>query len=105
MANKHIKNYKEHSWDYYNRLIFIIKKYYPQKYRKIIEGIEDLYSDNIFILKLWAIESYPWLERKWLQYMVNFANYEFNSRIENPKYQHQKKELIDIFSHIFNKTE
>lgn len=103
MANKHMRNYREHGWDYYNRLIFVIKKYYPQKFRKIIEGIEDLYNQNVFILKLWAIESYPWLERKGLQYMVNFANYEFNTRIEDPKYQSQKKELIDIFSHIFNK--
>jgi hypothetical protein len=60
LANKRLHNYKgQHEGsDYYNRLVYIIKKYYPQKYRRIIEGIESLYDDNVFILKLGAIESY-----------------------------------------------
>ena len=107
LANKHIKNYKGkgEGWDYYNRLVYAIKKYYPQKFKKIIDGIEELYWEDIFILKLWAIESYPGLERKGLQYMVNFANYEFESRLEDPHYLQQRKELIDIFSHMFDKVE
>ncbi|MDR0650840.1 MAG: hypothetical protein LBG59_05595 [Candidatus Peribacteria bacterium] len=45
-------------------MVYAIKKYYPQKFKRIIEGIEELYNENIFILKLGAIESYPGLERK-----------------------------------------
>jgi nitrogen-specific signal transduction histidine kinase len=64
-----------------------------------------LYNDNIFILKLGAIESYPWLERKGLQYMVNFTNYDFENWLTSSKYRLQRKELEDIFSHIFGKVE
>ena len=103
LANKHIKNDKWISGDYYNRLVYIIKKFYPQKYRRIIEWIEDLYKDDVYILKLWAIESYPRLERKWLQYMVNFCNYEFESRLTSPNTREQRNELYDIFSSIFSK--
>ena len=103
LANKHIKNEKGWSWDYYNRLVYIIKKFYPQKYHRIIEWIEDLYKDNVYILKLWAIESYPCLEKKWLQYMVNFCNLEFTHRLVNPETTEQRKELFDIFSSIFSK--
>ena len=103
LANKHIKNSKWVSWDYYNRLVYTIKKFYPQKYHRIIQWIEDLYRDGIYILKLWAIESYPCLERKWLQYMVNFCNYEFTHWLVNPEVNDQRKELFDIFSSIFSK--
>ena len=103
LANKHIKNDKWVSGDYYNRLVYIIKKFYPQKYRRIIEWIEDLYRENVYILKLWAIESYPRMERKWLQYMVNFCNFEFWNRLVSPETKEQRKELFDIFSSIFSK--
>ena len=103
LANKHIKNDKLISGDYYNRLVFTIKKFYPQKYKRIIQWIEDLYNDDVYILKLWAIESYPRLERKWLQYMVNFCNMEFEYRLINPETKEQRKELFDIFSSIFAK--
>ena len=103
LANKHIKNDKWVSGDYYNRLVYIIKKFYPQKYRRIIEWIEDLYKDNVYILKLWAIESYPRLERKWLQYMVNFCNFEFENWLVSPETNEQRKELFDIFSSVFSK--
>jgi hypothetical protein len=86
-------------------LVYAIKKYYPQKYKKIIEGIEDLYNDHIFILKLGAIESYPGLERKGLQQMVNFAYYDFKNRLASPKFRTQRKELEAIFGRIFGKKE
>lgn len=105
LANRHIKNNKYTSGDYYNRLVFTIRKFYPQKYQRIIEWIEDLYKDNVYILKLWAIESYPCLERKWLQYMVNFCNFEFEQWLISPKTQNQRSELFDIFGNIFNKKE
>lgn len=103
LANKHIKNDKWLSGDYYNRLVFTIKKFYPQKYHRIIQWIEDLYRDSVYILKLWAIESYPRLERKWLQYMVNFCNSEFEHRLVSPETSEQRKELYDIFGSIFSK--
>lgn len=104
LANKHIKrNEKLSTWDYYNRLVYTIRKFYPQKYQKIIDWIEDLYKDHVYILKLGAIESYPCLERKWLQYMVNFCNYDFKERLTSPKTNDQRKELLDIFRNIFRK--
>jgi len=100
-----LNNYKGRGegGDYYNRLVYVIKKYYPQKFRKIIEGIEALYDEDIFILKLGAIESYPGLDRKGLQQMVNFANYDFERRLVNPKFSPQRKELTEIFRKIFGK--
>ena len=103
LANRHIKNDRWVSWDYYNRLVFTIRKFYPQKYHRIIQWIEDLYRENVYILKLWAIESYPRLERKWLQYMVNFCNAEFEFWLVDPDTQEQRKELYDIFWSIFSK--
>ena len=103
LANKHIKNDKWLSWDYYNRLVYTIKKFYPQKYQRIIQWIESLYKENVYILKLWAIESYPRLERKWLQYMVNFCSGEFDHWLVSPETSEQRKELYDIFWSIFSK--
>ena len=103
LANRHLNNYKGkgEGGDYYNRLVYAIKKYYPQKYKKIIEGIEALYDENVFILKLGAIESYPGLERKGLQQMVNFANYDFARWLLDSKFRLQRKELDEIFGKIF----
>ncbi len=84
--------------------MFAIKKYNPKKYHQILNSIEKLYNQNVFILKLGAIESYPGLETKWLQYMVNFANNDFNKRLENPKFLSQRQELEEIFKHIFEKN-
>ena len=103
LANKFIKNGKWINGDYYNRLVFAIKKFYPQKYQRIIQWIENLYKDNVYILKLWAIESYPRLERKGLQYMVNFCNFEFNRWLVSPDTSEQRKELYDIFNSIFSR--
>ncbi len=103
LANAYMGKYPKVNGDYYNKLVYTIKKYYPQKYKKILEGIEDLYSENIFILKLGAIESYPCLDKKGLQYMINFTNNEFKNRLKNGKFIAQRRELIDIFSHIFHK--
>ena len=103
LANRHIKNDKGSNWDYYNRLVYVIKKYYPQKYHRIIDWIEDLYKDDVYILKLWAIESYPCLERKWLQYMVNFCNFDFEHWLIDPNTNDQRKELYDIFWNIFSR--
>ena len=103
LANKHIKNDKCLIGDYYNRLVFTIRKFYPQKYHRIIQWIEGLYKDNVYILKLWAIESYPRLERKWLQYMVNFCNGEFEHWLVDPETVEQRKELYDIFWSVFEK--
>ena len=102
LANAHLEKYPKTNWDYYNKLVYTIKKYYPQKYKRIVEGIEDLYSDNIFILKLGAIESYPCLEKKGLQFMINFINKDFKNWLKHNKFQPQRKELIQIFSHIFH---
>jgi hypothetical protein len=63
-----------------------------------------LYNENVFILKLGAIESYPGLERKGLQSMVNFANYDFANWLVSPKFKQQRKELEEIFGRIFGKT-
>jgi hypothetical protein len=52
---------------------------------------------------LGAIESYPGLERKGLQYMVNFANYEFTNWLVNAKFAPQRKELEEIFGCTFGK--
>ena len=103
LANKRLKSDKYLSWDYYNRLVYTIKKFYPQKYLRIIEWIEGLYKESVYILKLWAIESYPRLERKWLQYMVNFCNDEFDHWLVDPETSEQRKELYDIFSSVFAK--
>ena len=104
IANKFIKNGKWINGDYYNRLVFAIKKFYPQKYKRIIQWIEDLYKDDVYILKLWAIESYPRLERKGLQYMVNFCNFEFDNWLVSPDTTEQRKELFDIFNSIFSRA-
>ena len=105
LANKSLKNYQgKGEWgDFYNKLVFAIKKYNPKKYYEILKSIEQLYPEHIFILKAGTIESYPWLEKKGLQYMVNFANYEFNQRLENPKFLPQRQELQEIFWWIFGK--
>lgn len=35
--------------------------------------------------------------------MVNFCNYEFESRLTSPNTREQRNELYDIFSSIFSK--
>ncbi|GHW02393.1 hypothetical protein AGMMS50249_1790 [candidate division SR1 bacterium] len=101
LANKRLKGYNGESGDYYNKLVYSIKRYYPNRYRQVLKDIDRLYENNVFILKLGAIESYPGLERKGLQFMVHFANYEFANWLISPKYQVQRDELETIFRHIF----
>lgn len=103
LANKNLKQTGKHQkyTDYYNRLVKAILTFSPKKYKAIINGIEKLYKDNIFILKQWAIESYVSVDRKWLWQIANFCNHHFNDRLKDPNFKAQQEEILEIMNHIF----
>jgi predicted ATP-dependent endonuclease of OLD family len=93
--------YRMRKTEKYKRLVEWIREYYPDLYNKIWVKIEQLQNNWIFILKQWDIESYLWLEEKWLTFMVDFCRHYFKSRLQNPKYISKRMEFIEMFDEIF----
>jgi len=49
---------------HYNKLVLTIKHLFPQQYEAILEHIDDLYRQQVFVLKKGDIESYLGLKEK-----------------------------------------
>lgn len=94
---KEKKSYDRH----YTKLVKTVKDLYPNKHSYIIEKIEELYEENVFILEKWDIETYLWMKSKWLEDTVNFCHRHFHQRIKNKSLQWHIKELDKIMNIIF----
>lgn len=104
-SKKHYNLIKKNKWyidRHYTRLVNTIRDLYPQKHNYVINRIDDLYRENIFILKKWDIETYLWIKAKWLEETVNFCHRYFHQRLNNKKTAPHREELNTIISKIFS---
>ena len=86
---------------HYNKLVDTIRNVFPQKYRYLLANIDNLYKQNVFILKKWDIETYLGMREKWLEETVKFCHYDFKKRLENKNFDACRQEFIEIFGTMF----
>ncbi len=86
---------------FYTRIISIIKKDYPHRYKYIISKIKSFYDRWIFIMKKWDLETYLALEKKWLEPTINFCNHGFYYRLHDKKMIPYREEFEEIVRKIF----
>lgn len=87
---------------FYTKIIDIIKTKFPHRYKYIHSKIQSFYKDWIYILNRWDLETYLWLEKKWLEPTINFCNSKFFYRIHDEKMAQYKNEFENIVKNIFN---
>lgn len=86
---------------HYNKLVDTIRNVFPQKYRYLLAKIDNLYTQNVFILKKWDIETYLGMPEKWLENTVKFCHYSFKQRLVNKNFDTCRQEFWEIFSAMF----
>jgi len=87
---------------HYGILVDMIKIYYPKEYNYILEQIEWLYVNNIFLLKDWDLETYMWMKTKWLDDVILFCQKKFLNWYKNDKYIGYRAEVEGFFKKMFD---
>ena len=87
---------------HYNKLVLTIKHLFPQQYEAILEHIDDLYRQQVFVLKKGDIETYLGLKEKGLESTVHFCHHEFSSWLADKQYDQYRNEFHEILVHIFS---
>ncbi len=99
--NKNLWIRNKKNFSPYSKLVEYIKDNYNDKYDFIINRIENLYDQNIFILKRWDLETYLGMRQKWLQETVVFCHRYLQARLKNKKLNIHREEIFDILRKIF----
>lgn len=89
----------------YANTIANMKEFQAGKYHDIVEGIQKLYADHVYLLKEWDLEAYLWLPAKGLDDTVHFCQYNFEPWLRNILYDHKRDELNHIVEMIFRKDD
>lgn len=97
-----IKKVKWHMDRHYTRLVNTIRALHPEKHNYVVKKIEELYQDNIFILKKWDIETYLWMKSKWLEETINFCHRDFQKRLSDKSVAPHREELNYTINSIFS---
>jgi len=85
----------------YGKLVRLLSEQFPDAHAYLDEHINSLYKKNLFILKKWDLETYLGLPIKWLDEVVSFCHRHFDRWMNDDRYAVFRKELDDIFLHIF----
>jgi len=105
-AHKHTQDYIHRnnfiSKHRYWLLVDTIQRYYPEKYKIIVDKIVNLYKHNVFILKKWDLETYLGMHTKWLDDTIRFCHEYFSLWIKNPLFDVKRSELNEVFWIIFD---
>ncbi len=89
---------------YYTRLVEAIRNIYPNKYQYITKKIQELHTNNVFILSHWDLETYMGTYTKWLDDTVKFCHNSFKDWLKDTYFDKHRKELNTIFWKIFGLT-
>lgn len=87
---------------HYTKLVNTVKYLYPDKYKSILEHIENLYKNNVFILQKGDIETYLGMKSKWLEETIEFCHHYFHMWLKNKELKDHRKEFEEIFYRIFS---
>ncbi len=85
----------------YPTVIQLLQEESPQKWKEIVNLIDDLYDDNIFLLKQWDTETYMGIQHKWVEETIDFCHKQFGSWIKDPKFKTKRDEIEQMFEKIF----
>ena len=88
---------------HYTKLVNTVQQLHPNKYTSIIQHITDLYKEDVFILQRWDIETYLWMQTKWLEETIEFCHNFFNAWLENDDLKAHREEFNAIIGQIFGK--
>lgn len=80
-----------------------MKEFQSGKYHDIVEGIQKLYADHVYLLKEGDLEAYLGLSAKGLDDTVHFCQYNFEPWLHNSVYDHKRQELDHIMEMIFKR--
>lgn len=86
----------------YPTIIQLLQATSPEKWNEIVSFIEQLYHEDIFLLKQGDIETYMGLQEKGVEETIEFYHRQFSHWIEDPKFADKRREIENIFTHIFN---
>lgn len=107
ITNEQIKSlphrrFKNNKWSKYAAIVNYLKNHNNTLYNHVVESIKKLYSQHIFLLAQWDLESYIETQSKWLDETVQFCLRHFESRLASPHNDKKRKELEWIVSKIFH---
>jgi len=85
----------------YPTLIQMLKVSSPEQRKEIVAFIDQLYDEHIFLLKQGDIETYMGIHEKGVEETIEFYHHEFSRWIKDPAFAEKRKELENIFTHIF----
>lgn len=86
---------------HYNKLVLAMKQLFPKKYEDVLEHIDTLYRQQVFVLKKGDIETYLGLKEKGLESTVHFCHHEFTDWLANKQFDLYRNEFHEILVHIF----
>ncbi|MFZ2150581.1 MAG: AAA family ATPase [Candidatus Absconditicoccaceae bacterium] len=97
-----IKKVKGHMDRHYTRLVNTIRALHPDKHSYVVKKIEELYQENIFILKKGDIETYLGMKSKGLEETINFCHRDFQKRLSDKSVAPHREELNYTINAIFS---
>ncbi len=98
---KYRKYHAFHKTQTYWKLIEYLRDYHKLTYNRFANRIKLLYSDNVFLLEKWDLETYIWLNKKWIWPTVDFCNHDFLSWVVSEHFVQHRKELEKIILKMF----
>lgn len=101
LATRHSRNGYLSKTEKYQAIIAYLKKFEPFKWDSIKHMIGDLYKKDVFVLQQWDIETYLGMQEKWLEETVAFFHDNFQTWLQDPRYNEKRAELESIFTMIF----
>lgn len=85
----------------YPTVIQLLKEESPEKWNEIVQLIDQLYDEDIFLLKQGDTETYMGIWQKWVEETIDFYHKQFPTWLKDPKFESKRAEMEQIFSRIF----
>lgn len=85
----------------YPTVIELIKAMAPEKWDEIVAFIDQLYKEDIFLLKQGDIETYMGLDEKGVEETIEFYHHHFTEWMHDHHFEEKRREMENIFAHIF----
>ena len=86
----------------YAALVWTMKQENNKEYTMILQWIQKLYKDHVYILSEGDLEAYLWLPAKGLDDTVHFCQHNFFAWLQDHHYDSKRKELNTIIDMIFH---
>ena len=77
-------------WSKYAAIVQYIQKTKPDLYTHIIQWIQSLYNNDVFLLTQWDLEAYIGIQSKWLDDTVHFCTQNFSQWIIDPIFEEKR---------------